>query len=113
MLQFRGWPVGTMCSFLFDVWVAIEPDWDFGEFDRDRPHAYPRRAQSYDAVVHRQLGPDPHAWSNWQWNSIAGRNQAGHRMRDLLMGEIVPTVLMMLNRPPSSRRTQGCARLGC
>ena len=105
VMQFRAWPMGGLCSFLFDVWVALEPVWDFHHFNRDRPSAYPARTQSYDAAVGSQPSPptpdDPWpVWNGpWCFEDSASRYQTGHLMEEFLLQHVLPDVRIMLDRP--------------
>lgn len=97
-IWFRAWSTGAECSFLLDVWFASEPVWDLGHFDADRARAYPRRTQSYDAIMHRQIGPPPDRWGNWSWSSPQERATVVALLTRLLLDHVLPLFDLLADR---------------
>lgn len=98
VLQFRGYPMGMLGSFLFDIWVTLEPVWDFTHYRPDKARTYPKRSNSSDATFHWQQGQPPKSFGAWSYNTIAERDQTCHLMTDMLLSDILPTVRTMLDR---------------
>jgi len=97
-IWFRAWPLATECSFLLDVWFASEPAWDLRHFDADRARAYPKRTQSYDAIMHRQIPPRQQEWGSWGWNSAAERTAVVALLNELLVDHLVPLFDLLADR---------------
>ena len=103
-MQFRAWPMARLCSFLFDIWITIEPWWDLRHFNPDRPKPYPARTHTYDATFQRQARmpelDDP--WSShgafWAFDESASRDQVGHQIQDLVLGHVLADVEVALDR---------------
>ena len=80
------------------MWFASEPAWDLRHFDADRARAYPKRTQSYDAIMHRQIGPPPTGWGNWSWNSPPERATVVALLTRLLLDNVVPLFDLLADR---------------
>ena len=104
-MWFRAFPMGTLGSFLFDVWLCVEPVWDFTQFNPDRTYTYPKRSEMYDADwSSRQLRP---ASGHWGWQSTGERDQLGHEMRALLTSDVIPRFARALDRGALLRMARG------
>ena len=109
-IQFRGYALGVLGSFLLDVWVVPEPWWDLVHFDPDGTRPFPARPATYDAAFHWQQGStvadaSSHRWRGaWQYDSVAERDQVGHHLQDLLRERLLPDVDLLLDREEVRRR---------